>query len=144
MLLPLWQGLVPTTLSDPEMLGLAARHYNRNHVGKKIGGPAKSLLLRNIDGSILFLWQWAEDNIRRDKQNGFNCVMFRNESSVLSSQIILDAEQEVQKLWGSNRCFTYVDASKIKSTNPGYCFQNAGWKRIGKSASGKYLLEKFI
>jgi hypothetical protein len=126
------------------MLSLAARHYTRAKVGRKIGGPARSLLLRDPVGSILFLWQWAKDNTRRDGQDGFNCVMFRNESSVLSSQIILDAEQEVQKLWGSNRCFTYVDASKIKSTNPGYCFQNAGWKRIGKSASGKYLLEKFI
>jgi hypothetical protein len=36
---------------------------------------------------------------------------------------------------------TYVDARKVRSTNPGYCFLKSGWRRVGKSKSGKILLQ---
>ncbi len=142
-MLPLCNRLFQTKLSDPEMLELSARHYSRkNYKAKKIGGPARSILLRNNEGTVLFLWQWPKDGTRWDKQNGYNCVMFRNESKRLSSEIILEAEDYVMRKWGPNRFYTYVDASKV-SSNPGYCFKKAGWKRVGISGSGKILLEKF-
>ena len=143
MLLPLWgDNLIQTHLGDPEMLILASRHYSRDRIGKKLGGPARALILRNTPGTVLFLWQWPKDGMRRDRQNGFNCVMFRNESPRLSSEIILEAEQWATKLWGKNRFFTYVDASKVRSINPGACFKHAGWRLIGQSGSGKQLLAK--
>lgn len=143
MLLPLSNKLIVTKLSDPEILDLADRHYSRkNYKAYKLGGPAKSLLLRDNEASVLFLWQWAQDGMRRDKQNGYNCVMFRNESNRLSSEIILEAEERVILEWGPNRFFTYVDAKKVASVNPGYCFKQAGWRFVRKSANGKHLLEK--
>jgi len=143
MFLPLWDNLIATRLSDQEMLDLSANHYSRKNLrAKKIGGPARSLLLRNTQGSVLFLWQWAQDGLRRDKQNGYNCVMFRNESERLSSEIILEAEDHIFQAWGKNRLFTYVDPTKVASSNPGYCFKQAGWRFVKKSANGKHLLEK--
>jgi hypothetical protein len=145
VLLPLWNHLVAVRLSDPEMLDLAARHYSwSNLTAKKLGGPARSLLLRNTNGTVLFLWQWPRFGMRRDKENGYNCVMFRNESSRLASDIILEAEECAVRAWGQNRFFTYVDPHKVASINPGYCFKRAGWQFIRKSANGKHLLAKEV
>ena len=40
------------------------------------------------------------------------------------------------------RHYTYVDAAKVASPNPGYCFQVAGWHKCGKTKSGLIVLEK--
>ena len=111
---------------------------------KKLGGPSRNLLLRDADAKILFLWSWPLDGIRWDKQNGYNCAMFRNESEHRSSDIILAAEKKVFEKWGPHRCYTYVDPAQIRSSNPGYCFKVIGWQFIKKSKSGKHLLEKTL
>jgi hypothetical protein len=143
MLLPLWNCLVATSLADPEMLALSANHYSRSNLAaKKLGGPARSLMLRNTTGTVLFLWQWPLEGMRWDGQNGYNCVMFRNESERRSSEIILEAEQIALGKWGQNRFYTYVDPRKVKSPNPGYCFKIAGYKFVRTTPNGKHLLAK--
>jgi len=143
MMLPLWDHLVATRLSDFEMLDLSTRHYSRsNSRTNKLGGPARSLLLRNTAGDVLFLWQWPQDGMRRDGQNGYNCVMFRNESKRRSSEIIIEAERHAIEKWGPNRFYTYVDPRKIKSANPGYCFKIAGYHFVRVTPNGKHLLVK--
>jgi hypothetical protein len=79
-----------------------------------------------------------------DNQTGYNCAIFRNESSRLSSDIILEAEQFAIEKWGPNRMYTYIDPGKIKSENPGYCYKKAGWHFEGKTKSGKHILVKII
>lgn len=34
------------------------------------------------------------------------------------------------------RHYTYVAPSRIRSTNPGWCFQCAGWRRAGQTEGG--------
>jgi hypothetical protein len=87
-------------------------------------------------------WMWPFDHLRVDGQTGYNCAIFRNESSRLASEIILEAEDLAAAHWGPNRCYTYVDPRKISSTNPGYCFLKAGWRRAGRSKRGLILLVK--
>jgi len=82
--------------------------------------------------------------LRMDKQTGYNCAIFRNESSRLSSEIILEAEALAELKWGANRCYTFIDPRKIRSTNPGCCFKKAGWTGAGRTKSNKVILEKFI
>jgi hypothetical protein len=78
--------------------------------------------------------------------DGWTCTIFRNESPVLSSELILDAElafAEMNLDVGPDGLLTYVWDRKIRSVNPGYCFKVAGWKAIGRSADGrKTLLHK--
>lgn len=79
--------------------------------------------------------------------NGWTCTIFRNESRHLSSTMILDAERLVLERYdcGPDGLLTYVWDSKIKSSNPGYCFKQAGWKAIGRSADNrKTLLQKLV
>lgn len=143
MLLPFWEGLVPTMAVDPEMRMLADRHYSRVTVGhREFVGPGRKLVLRDCAGDVVFAWLWCFDEMRLDGQTGYNCTIFRNESGRRSSDIIREAEQHATAKWGPNRFYTYVDPRKVRSSNPGYCFQAAGWQKTGRSKSGLLLLAK--
>lgn len=137
------QKLYPIPPSDAGVRALVTRHYSvkRPH-SASWWSPAKTLCLTNADRTIVFVWQAPNPEYRRDGQIGYNCSLFRNEDTRLSSEVILEAEGIVVELWGRARLYTYVDATKIQSENPGYCFIKAGWKRIGQSKSGKLLFEK--
>jgi hypothetical protein len=143
MMLPLWDGLVKTTHFDAEMAALADRHYSRRTIGaRQFCYSGRKLVLRDTQGDVLFVWMWPDQDKRMDGQVGYNCAIFRNEGKRRSSEIILEAEQAAFTRWGPNRVFTYVDGRKIRSTNPGYCFQRAGWLKVGHSKSGLTLLAK--
>lgn len=143
MMLPLWEGLVRTTHFDPEMAALADRHYSRRTVGaRQFCYAGRKLVLRDTRGDVFFVWMWPFDEMRMDGQTGYNCSIFRNESARRSSEIILEAEVAAFAKWGANRLYTYVDGRKIRSTNPGFCFQAAGWQKAGHSKSGLTLLVK--
>src|SRR5215467_5738959 len=100
MLLPFTSGLVETNRADPECAALIDRHYSRQARGAlQFVPPGECLVLRNTEGTVLFVW--LRNTIERyDKQVGINCTVFRNESSRLSSEIILEAEQLAVKRWG--------------------------------------------
>jgi len=143
MLLPMREGLVQTWAADPEMAQLADRHYSRRTIGAaQYASPGRALHLRDNAGLVLFTWVWSL--YRADKQTGFHCTIFRNESARLSSDIILEAEMLAVLEWGPGRAFTYVDGSRVASQNPGYCFKCAGWQYVGVSQAGKHLLEKAL
>jgi hypothetical protein len=145
VLLPFHDGLARTSPFDPECAALADRHYTRR--AKSIGKPqfstcTRKLILRDGPGTVLFVWTWTPKEKRYDQQEGFNCALFRNESSRRSSEIILEAEQAVVAHWGAGRAYTFIDPRRVRSTNPGYCFLMAGWRHAGWTAKGKRILEK--
>lgn len=142
-LLPFTDTLIPSHRADPELCMLADRHYTRQKIGSpQFMPPGRTLVLRDAAGTAVFGWLWCLPGLRYDKQEGYCCTIFRNESRRRSSELILEAETAAVNKWGRNRMFTYVDASKVTSSNPGYCFKMAGWRFIGKSLSGLHLLEK--
>lgn len=139
-----WQR---TRDKDPELLPLVNRHYYRKaRRNPRAGfvGPGKSIVLRTPEADAVFIWLWARPEFRGDKLDCYYCVAFRNESKNLSSEMIREAMQIAVEVWGPpppDGFVTYVDPKKIASRNPGYCFLKAGWKRIGKSRTGKILLQ---
>lgn len=133
-------NLYQVSPADMGVRALAKRHYSVKRGGDSWWSPAKTLCLTNIDRTIAFVWQ--SPLYRKDGQKGYNCTLFRNEDSRLSSEIILEAEGIVLEAWGYDRLYTYVDPKQITSSNPGYCFLKAGWQKVGMSKSGKKLLEK--
>jgi len=145
MLLPFYNGLIRTTHFDQECRLLADRHYSRRTVGaKQFCYSGRKLVLRNAEGTILFVWMNPDGTMRMDGQKGYNCAIFRNESERKSSEIILEAEALAFEKWGPNRLYTYVDPRRILSKNPGYCFKRAGWIFAGVSKGGKHLLVKEV
>lgn len=124
------------------------RHYSRYHYkdGRKpklFCGPGQKLVLVTAVYDALFVWRKFRS---MDNQTGVNCAIFRNESQVLSSQLILEAEQLARLRWpDESRFYTYVAAGKVRSTNPGYCFKRAGWRVVGVTKHRKLLiLEKIL
>lgn len=143
MLLPFTEGLIATTPFDPEMACLADRHYSRRTKGaKQFCYSGRKLVLRNTTGTVLFVWMFPDPAMRMDDQVGYNCAIFRNESSRRSSDIILEAEQFAVAKWGPGRAYTFIDSKKIRSTNPGCCYKKAGWTYAGMTKGGKHIFEK--
>ncbi len=136
-------GLFRTTHFDQECRLLADRHYSRRTPGaRQFAYSGRKLVLRNADASVLWVWMFPDEAMRVDGQTGYNCAIFRNESDRLSSDIILEAERFAVAKWGPNRAYTYIDAAKVASANPGYCYKMAGWRYEGLSKGGKHLLVK--
>jgi hypothetical protein len=129
---------------DDRARGLFSRHYSRRHYvdGRKPAcfvGPGQKMVLLIDTCEALFVWRKFID---ASGQKGINCAVFRNESTYLSSSLILLAEDEAWRRWPGERLYTYVNPRKIISTNPGYCFQKAGWRKCGISKGGLVILEK--
>lgn len=117
--------------SDGVVNALADRHYPRRSVGcGRVGGPGRVLVLRSIDhqaGWITLYTEYPDDGL-----DAWRCTMFRNEGTLLSSLLILDAMAITAELWGAmppDGWLTYVDTAEVASENPGYCFKAAGWWR---------------
>ncbi len=127
---------------NPHAQKLADRHYSRKHPGSRKGfvGPGEKLVLLSPDGNALFVWLRADPALRGDHIDGVNCTIFRNESPVLSSELILEAEKFAHDRWPGLKLFTYVSKERVKSKNPGWCFMKAGWKPEGENKSGKLRL----
>src|SRR5215469_17677573 len=93
-MLDFWPGqLVKTSHYDDTCRQLADRHYNRQTPGApQFAGNGPKIVLRDTMGDVLWVWL-NEQQSRWDRQTGYYCQTFRNESARRSSLIILEAEQ---------------------------------------------------
>ena len=144
LMLPIFgEGLIVTNHFDQTCRMLADRHYSRRTVGaRQFCYSGRKLVLRNAEGSVLFVWMFPEAKYRMDGMDGYNCAIFRNESTRRSSEIILEAERMAVDKWGPGMAYTYIDPRRIRSRNPGYCFKMAGWRFLRVSKGEKHLLVK--
>lgn len=135
-MLPAWKEVLD---GHPVGCQLADRHYSRKTKGAPLFvGPGKKLVLITPNYKALFVWRKCE--YRLDNQKGVECTIFRNESDILSSELIKEACLWAWQKWPGARLFTYVNTEKVKSSNPGYCFLMAGWKKCGTNKTGQLLL----
>jgi hypothetical protein len=135
---------------DVEGLEMYLKHYSANRYadGRKrtqFIGPGETIVLRTFNGDAFFVWRkFIDDCIDErtgEKQEGVNCAVVRNESDKLSSDLIRQADAIADLAWPGERHYTYVNAEKVASRNPGYCFLRAGWRRCGRTRSGLIVLE---
>lgn len=118
------------------------RHYSRYRYAdgrkpKLFVGPGEKMVLLTPCARALFVWRKF---ISGDGQTGVNCAIFRNEGAGLSSDLIRAADRLADERWPGERHYTYVNARKIKGTNPGYCFQMAGWRPCGVTKHNKLVI----
>jgi hypothetical protein len=146
---------LPVKDGDPRATYLYLRHYSHRryadhrrsqhgyHNRFLIVGPGEKMVLLTLHCDALFVWRKF---LSADRQVGVNCatgaLWARNESPILSSTLILEAEQLARIRWPAERLYTYVNPRAIRSTHPGYCFQCAGWRKCGWSKKGLLILEK--
>jgi hypothetical protein len=141
---PLWWL---TKDGDKDCLELYERHYSAyqykdGRERKQFVGPGEKVVLRTKEADALFVWRRFIDD---SGECGINCAVFRNESGHRSSELIQQADQIADCLWPCRRHYTYIRAEAIASTNPGFCFLKAGWRRLKrKTGSGLMILEKVL
>ena len=141
MMLAFDNRLIVTQKFDVEMVAIADGHYSRQKPGTtQFMPPGKTIVIRDAEARLCFGWLWQQ--YRDDKEEGYCCSIFNNASERRSSDVILECEAIVRLKWGNRRMFTYVDPSKVKSANPGYCFKQAGWRFVRRNPDGKHLLAK--
>ncbi|GIP54275.1 hypothetical protein J42TS3_33100 [Paenibacillus vini] len=101
-------------------------------------------MLRTATGNAVWV-TWS--GIRDDGLLAWECTIFRNESTYLSSDMIRIAVAATIDEWGQpppDGIITYVDQLKVRSSNPGYCFLSAGFHKLGFSKRRKLLLLQFL
>jgi hypothetical protein len=129
--------------ADPRAAAILRRHYSARRNGAKgksdnFVGPGEKIVL--LTARCDALWVWRAERFRMDAQTGISCSVFRNESPILSSELIREADEIAWKRWPGLRHFTYVWPSKIRSSNPGFCFLRAGWSKCGTNADGRLTI----
>lgn len=128
---------------DPAACALADRHYSRRRPGSgKIGPPGRKLVLVTPCERAVWLTHWPYTHFALDGLDAWRCSIFRNEGAGLSSDLILAAMDLTASLWGSAPgagWVTWIDRTKVRSANPGYCFKQAGW-RIDRTWSHPKLI----
>lgn len=125
---------------DPRAVALYRRHYTCKNPRVDyhrygFSGKGESLVLLTLNCDALFCWRLV-------KIEGANCSVFHNEGKALSSQLIEEACEHAWRRWHGERLYTYVNPRKIRSSNPGYCFLKAGFRRCGMSKGGLVILER--
>ncbi len=138
---PLWWITID---GDKTCLAMYERHYSaykyRDGRSRKLFcGPGEKLVLRTAAGNALFVWRKFID---RSGQQGINCAVFRNESSHKSSELIRQADEIADCVWPGERHYTFVNSEKVRSSNPGFCFLSAGWRKCGFTKGGLLILER--
>lgn len=118
------------------------RHYSRKPYadGREpmlFVGPGQKMVMLTQDVRALFVWRKFKND---DGQTGVNCAVFRNEGPFLSSDLIVAADAIAFDKWPGERHYTYVDTRKVRSSNPGFCFLMAGWRRCGVTKRNRLLI----
>lgn len=143
--IPTYGPWLVTHKGDKTCRILADRHYSRQHVGASMfTRPGRNLVLRTAAGDAVWV-TWS--GIRDDGLRAWECTIFRNESLFLSSDMIRAAVSATIAEWGQPPpagIITYVDQSKVRSSNPGFCFLSAGFRRIGRSKRRGLVLLQFL
>ena len=152
----LWQI---TKQFDPAMARLADRHYSRKSPGTKgFVNPGYNLILYVPGPTWPFQvqagWIWYRSLYPRlDGHDGYYlCSLFRNESSYLASDLIRDAVQIVNEIWGlpPHGYDTYVWPERLtpimQHGKPvyGWCYRKAGWTDSGQWTKDGRKLRLFL
>ena len=94
------------------------------------------------DSSALFVWRRFIE-VHASEPRGVYCGVFRREGGPwLASQMVLAAESFAWGRWPGERLYTHVNPRKIRSSNPGFCFKQAGWSVARVTGKGLVELEK--
>lgn len=138
---------------DRDGAALADRHYSRRKVGSpQFMPPGQTMVLLGMMRDAVFGWWRPHPRsglIAMNGLDGWTCSIFRNESGILSSELVLEAETALRATHdcGPDGMLTYVWDKKVLShkngwhnRSPGHCFQMAGWIPIGRSKDGKKTL----
>lgn len=128
-----------TWRADPSLAALADRHYSRRTPGAAQFAPPGEVVCLITEDSRAGWVSWRTSFPQSAPLiDAWCCTLFRNEGPHLSSELIREALAVTRREWPERTlgCSTFVDGTKVRSTNPGCCFRHAGFRVIGRTAGG--------
>jgi hypothetical protein len=132
---------------DPDARSLADRHYNRQSVGaKNFVPPGRCLVLKTVglDAFWVTSWPFAE-YVRHAWAGAWVCSAFRNESDILSSDLIREAVAITRWKYPNIPdlgMVTFVDPTKVRRKRDwGRCYRKAGFEHVGETRGGLIALQ---
>jgi len=141
-----------TNRGDPRAAHIADRHYNRQKIGSaQFAPPGRCMVLLTEHADALWITSFPfAEYVRHAWAGAWVCSCFRNESTALSSELIIEAVAATrwycENVWKVEEpklgMITFVNTLKVKSVNPGYCYKKAGFKRVGQTQGGLIALQQ--
>jgi len=127
---------LPVLDGDPRAVSLYRHHYScRNpkidYVRYGFSGKGESMILLNLECNALWCW-------RRVEGEGIYCSIFHNESDILSSDLIKEADYLAWERWDESRHFTHVNPKEVNGD--GKCFKAAGWHKLKERTKKNNLI----
>lgn len=127
--------------AHPRAVALADRHYSRQKPGTpQFVPPGQCLVLLTEAADAVWVTSWPfPEYVKHRWPGAWVCSIFRNEGDELSSELIAEAVAATRWVWPEVPhlgMVTFVDRRKVRSTNPGYCFLQAGFVKDGRTAGG--------
>lgn len=137
--------------TDSRGRALADRHYSRQKPGAtRWIKPARcvAMIVPN-DGRAIAAWasSWPfPEYVKHEWAGAWECALFRNESTMLASELILLAVAVTRHVWGDppeGGMITFIDPAKVRPTKVrgkptwGYCYLKAGFVACGETKGGK-------
>lgn len=132
--------------ADAAVVPLADRHYNRQKIGSpQFAPPGRCLVLKTPGRDAFWITSWPfAEYVKHAWPGAWVCSAFRNESPLLSSELIRSAIAATRATWAppDNGLVTFVDPKKTrKKRDPGRCFIRAGFRRVGYTKGGLVALQ---
>lgn len=127
--------------ADPVARAIADRHYNRQKIGAAQFVPPGRCLVLTTPGPSLWVtsWPFAEYVKHRWAGAWVNSAFRREGGAELASDLIRAAVAATRWKWPDVPplgMVSFVDPSKVRSTNPGYCYVQAGFEFDGYTEGG--------
>ncbi len=144
-----------THKGDQDCRALADRHYSRQHPGHPMFcRPGFNMVLwaQGSKGHAVWVWfrpKWEsgiKGTERKDKLRAIECTLFRNESGIQSSDLIIEASA-ILLTWERAQDTDWPDGAitgiksdvtgqcRSRNSLPGACYRHAGWKDFPHRAS---------
>jgi hypothetical protein len=136
--------------ADPAVRVLADRHYSRQTVGHvQFVAPGRCLVLRTLAADAAWVTSWPLPHfVKHSYGDAWVCALFRNESEILSSELITEAVAATLA-WFTEAppggMLTFVDERKIRrKRDPGRCFRRAGFVPVGRTKERDLLVLQLL
>lgn len=130
--------------ADPRALPLADRHYNRQKVGSlQFVPPGRCIVLLTEKADALWVTSWPfAEYVKHEWAGAWVNSLFRNESEILSSELIREAIAATRYIWPEGKeIVTFIDRNKVrKKRDFGRCYRRAGFQIAGETKGGLLAL----
>ena len=133
--------------ADPRALPIADRHYNRQKIGSpQFVAPGRCIVLLTDAADALWVTSFPfAEFVKHAWAGAWMCSCFRNESPILSSELIVEAVAVTRGIYGEpppSGMVTFVDTTKTRrKRDPGRCYRKAGFKPCGYTKGGLFALQ---